>query len=820
MDAGAGEAFHFLGGLSSLLAFGPRAICSLEDASVRDAEVRMCEAANVVVEKVLVITTHLLSYVHHYIHRCLQAHSFIKVLTVLTSVSEEAHSVHPDCRLGTDAFHEYKRWLIEDHQLLSRKIDAGQASSQNLVQEVHGQTVQHPDKRDFSNLLRKERAEPDEDIEDLNVSLIIKIKHFPMIMCPLTSSAFVFPSNGLIARAPLAEGDSLIGIGLPDTTGRIRHDDDGIPIGGSLSADFLHHLAGQLGLKFDVYTLGPLSSEIGRHLTQLSGLADVSVRSRKPAGLLLVDRSLDLITPSSHSDSLMDRVFSFASRVNNQCNNSSGMLKSKTKSVSRPALDIRIPIATGEVQEVSMIDFLNKEAEMGQAYGYMNSGNDLDDCKSTIWTFSFLHSFGGSLFDGIGNCENKYLDLLLEGRVHDSLMTVEKWLMEAVSLQNMEPSRVGPKAIQRLQSLRYKLSQNLTEEVKHADLIQVSKMVEMALDPVLSTKWEGLLNAEKVLLMTVNDASQSIASQICDVVYRSGRREKSKDQELSPSPVQKLFTLEDALSLAIFGYALAGYSLRGSFSEGPFSRGEEEQLKQAIVDAISQSSNEEFGFLQEREDSFIPRQQNSSGISTTLDSHQTEQVLESSDQEIQFDFNNDGWEAWDEDDDVDANKGEVKEAEYGRIQAQLQVRDMVNAVFKRLHEVSQAGKYLQSKDKASAFDNYDGLGVSSSARRSLIFKLLMLILAKAEIPGIEHHSSFVGRIFGRIGLKQAKPKLSDSKIIMIFVVGGITGLEVCEVKEAQKIYKLEDERDIIIGGTTFLTPKDTFNILIGSCSNT
>lgn len=37
MDAGAGEAFHFNGGLPSLLELGARAICSLENASPLDA---------------------------------------------------------------------------------------------------------------------------------------------------------------------------------------------------------------------------------------------------------------------------------------------------------------------------------------------------------------------------------------------------------------------------------------------------------------------------------------------------------------------------------------------------------------------------------------------------------------------------------------------------------------------------------------------------------------------------------------------------------------------------------------------------------------
>lgn len=44
----------------------------------------------------------------------------------------------------------------------------------------------------------------------------------------------------------------------------------------------------------------------------------------------------------------------------------------------------------------------------------------------------------------------------------------------------------------------------------------------------------------------------------------------------------------------------------------------------------------------------------------------------------------------------------------------------------------------------------------------------------------------------------------------------LNGLQVCEAKEAQTIYKMEDEVDVILGGTTFLTPDDIFDLLIGS----
>ncbi|MCO5598439.1 hypothetical protein L7F22_052534 [Adiantum nelumboides] len=972
MDAGAGEAFHFLGGLSALLPFGPRAVCSLENASAKDAEVLLCPVANDAVEKVLVITTHLLSYMHQYIHHCLQAHNAVKVFTVLTSLSEEAHAAHPDSRLGPDAFHEYKRWLMEDYQLLSQKANAEHAATEDFdiarVEKPRGVTSEVPEQIFHADAVNQVKDEAEENLDDPSV-FTVKIKHLPMIICPLTSRAFVFPSSGILARAPLAELNSPLGIGFPYTKGTAgRHEDDGIPIGGTLLAHFLHHLAGQkrviilggewtlakpvgekpirhrietpdghykrdrgpdlkiacpifkgkkhddldvhvqsferyvelkhimeeeweeyfphtlkeaarkwyyhypasklqvykklkkafileytddrgdedilsssddskellldcsvsvvslLSLKFDVYTLGPLSNEVGKHLTELSGLADVSVRSRKPAGLLLIDRTLDLVTPSSHGDSLLDRIFAISSRRSDEINTKS--LRASPNTVCRRALDVRVADAAADLQEVWMpgvqskelVDLLSKY-ELGEGVIHLKREKDLNDSTPLNKTIPMLRAMGHSVFDSVEARKNGNLDFILEKRVSDSLRVLETWLQEAVSHGSMKSSKVGAITAQNIHSLCNLLSQNLLSAAQHADLIQISKAVEIAIDPALTSKWDGLLNAEKVLLMSVGDSSQSIASQICDLVYQSIDKGNCKDQALTQPRAQNLFTLRDALTLAIVGYGLVGQSFENLLSERPFLRDEEEKLKQAVVDAILQGSEEGLGFLQGLEDSLALHRQDVPEEPTTSDSGRTEAAMEE-DKEPHLEFSNEGWEAWDDEVDVDTGRGEANEIDYQRIQLKLQVRDRVETIFGRLHFVSEAKQLLLAKAKASVFDDYDGFGGSSSTRKSLIFRLLMLLFAKAEIPGMEHHASFVGRIlksgFGRFGLRQVKPKLSDSKIILVFVIGGINGVEICEAKEAQAVYKMEDEVDIVLGGTSFLTPDDMFDLLMGS----
>jgi hypothetical protein len=65
----------------------------------------------------------------------------------------------------------------------------------------------------------------------------------------------------------------------------------------------------QLDVKVDVFSLGPLAHLVGNLVIDLSTSIVLDHGSqRKSAGLLLVDRSLDLITPTCHNDNFMDRA--------------------------------------------------------------------------------------------------------------------------------------------------------------------------------------------------------------------------------------------------------------------------------------------------------------------------------------------------------------------------------------------------------------------------------------------------------------------------------------------------------------------------------
>jgi len=62
---------------------------------------------------------------------------------------------------------------------------------------------------------------------------------------------------------------------------------------------------------------------------------------------------------------------------------------------------------------------------------------------------------------------------------------------------------------------------------------------------------------------------------------------------------------------------------------------------------------------------------------------------------------------------------------------------------------------------------------------------------------------------------QSKPSFGDQSVLIIFVVGGINTVEVREVMKAISESSRPDV-ELVLGGTTLLTPDDMFELMLGS----
>ncbi|KAI6675618.1 hypothetical protein NL676_003524 [Syzygium grande] len=110
------------------------------------------------------------------------------------------------------------------------------------------------------------------EMKDGHVSLLAKKTY-------LTGRAFVLPSEGSVAEACLQHGHEYsISQGLPPLSQGVPLDGDDIPPVAILTVRFIYHLAAEMDLKLEIFSLGDLSKSVGKVLTDMSSLYDVGHR--------------------------------------------------------------------------------------------------------------------------------------------------------------------------------------------------------------------------------------------------------------------------------------------------------------------------------------------------------------------------------------------------------------------------------------------------------------------------------------------------------------------------------------------------------------
>lgn len=825
LDAGTLEAFQFTGAFPLLLELGARAVCSLESASPLDAAAEWHSSFVHPARKIVVITSRLLSDAHRYILRCLGNHGTVSHCTVLTSISEIGHSAYLDSPLGPDAFREYEILLIQDHEELFKK--SGKLSKDKVAIPYtekdftsdgdryskwgsgvqYGSSESSPRKKDLSD---------DElgQVEARGKRLSVTVCHFPMIFSPISSRTFVLPSEGTVAESYLSNHhEDSLSPGLPSISTGKPLDGDEVPPGVTLTAQFLYHLANKMDLKLDIFSLGDTSKIIGKLMMDMSSLYDVG-RNKSSAGLLIVDRTIDLLTPCLHGDSFLDRMLSSLprrERTSSVTKNPQTPSKQSQATVKRSPLDIKISFETAFSKEKSKSRTnMLSESMMAFVSGWNSAEADSEvtwlpdyadkahDDKLDIPSGSFLSNYAGV----------RYLQALLDRGAKDGLLLIKKWLMEALQLEKLSFASKGRQttSVSELRSMVQMLSQDQLSLVRNRGVIQLALAAEMALQEPQSSRWDAFTSAERILSVTSAETTQSLASEIRDFINTSTSVE-SQNQGNKMGSSQGLLSFQDILLLTIIGYILAGENFPTSMAGGPFSWEDERSLKDVVVDSIlERPSSVKFRFLDGLEKELEAKAISKDGDRNKGSSEPASTTTD--------DFD-DQWDNWDDDDDTDHQKEEV----YGDMQLKLEVRDRVDQLFKFFHNLSSMRVRNQALGEGlAALSRFE---TDSYSRKGLLYKLLLAVLSRYDIPGLEYHSSAVGRLFksglGRFGLGQSKPSFGDQNVLIVFVVGGINTLEVREVMKAISESSRPDV-ELILGGTTLLTPDDMFELMLGSSS--
>ncbi|KAK6911173.1 Sec1-like protein [Dillenia turbinata] len=822
LDFGCTESFQFVGAFPLLLELGVCSVCSLESMSPLDVVVDWIPNTNPL-RKIVVITSRLLSDAHRYILRCVSTHQGVRQCLIFTSISETAHSAYPDSPLGPDAFREYESLLIQDYEehLRKREIKNRQSESRNLSKEGDG--CLEFEANEEETLHHEAGSNPIEFYE--GQKLTVSVHHFPMIFCPFSPKVFVLPSEGSVAEAYLSAGhEDSLSPGLPAlSTGLASDGDDTLP-GATLTANFLYHFASKMDLKLEIFSFGNLSKAVGKIMTGMSSLYDVGRRKRS-AGLLLIDRTLDLLTPCCHGDSLVDRMFSSLPRRERTTSSmntkgSETQLKHGPACIHRAPIDVKIPLMNLLKEEALTKLELKRSIE---AFLRGLGGCDSNDLTSAFKDFVIRSknieeekssNFMAELYNGSfvsSECfrGTPYLEALLDRRTKDGMVLVKKWLQEIIRREKITVnirSRPGFASKSELQHMVKELAKNQSSLIRNKGIIQLAAAAVHALEESYSEKWDAFISAEKILSVSAGDTSQSLAAQIGDLINKSAllRSQSQKDGNRGP---QRLLSFEDALLLTITGYILAGENFPTSGSSTPFSWQEEQFMKDAIVDAVLENpSLANLKFLQGLKED----------LEANLNKAQSDKTNDKSSNHELYDFDDDQWGSWGDEDAADNSTDEV----YGDMQLKLELRDRVDNLFKLLHKLSSLkSRNVQLQEGPFAMEN--NLGGDFSMNKGLLYKILTKVLNKYDIPGLEYHSSTVGRLFksgfGRLGLGQARPNIGDQSVILVFVIGGINGLEVQEALEALSESGRPDT-ELLIGGTTLLTPGDMLDLLLGNSS--
>ncbi|CAL5403823.1 unnamed protein product [Camellia sinensis] len=850
LDAGCTESFEFLGAYPLLLELGAHAVCSLENMSSLDMVSKTSEEelpTGCVVDwnsnsdpsrKVVVFTSRLLSDAHRYILRCLSTHQN-DTNEAFRHSEEVSHSTYPDSPLGPDAFHEYESLLVQDYEELHKRCEAksrqsGESKSkENLTSKDEGWSQLTSTEEDAPPLKAGSGAkdsyedDPIGHAEAVGQKLVVSVRHFPLILCPFSPRVFVLPSEGSVAEAYLSvDQENSLSPGLPPLSTGSPPDGEEVPPGAALTAQFLYHLAAKMDLKMEIYSLGDLSKTVGKQLTDMSSLYDVGRRKRS-AGLLLIDRTLDLLTPCSHGDSLIDRIFSALPRGERTTSSahmkgSQTQLKQGPGDLQRTPLNVQIPLMKFLREEDSKTaNFQLLESIAAFLHGWNSSNTafkieELLNLSSKLHGEKSMHSESELLIGSFVSAESfrgtPYLEAILDRKKKDGAILIRKWLQESLRRENVNVNvkiRPGFATKSELQPLIEALARSQSSLMRNKGIIQLAAATLYALDESHSAKWDAFSSAEKMLNVSAGDTSQSLAAQISDLINKSALVGSDGNKTETKESSQGLLSFQDALLLAVSGYILAGENFPTSGSGGPFSWQEEHFMKEAIVDAVLENPGvAKLKFLHDLTEELEANFNKLNSKEAKVDS--PKQVLSD-------DFDDDQWGNWgDEDGDKNINKEQV----YGDMQLKLELCDRVDNLFKFLHKLSSLKKRnLPLRGGTLGLEtNFNADPYSS---KGLIYKLLIRVLGKHDVPGLEYHSSTVGRLFksgfGRFGLGQAKPSLADQNVILVFVIGGINGVEVCEAQEALSESGRPDI-ELILGGTTLLTPNNMYDLLLGDSS--
>ncbi|KAH9275712.1 hypothetical protein BASA83_002013 [Batrachochytrium salamandrivorans] len=367
----------------------------------------------------------------------------------------------------------------------------------------------------------------------------VSVQYQPLSFAIISSDLFLLPlSAGLFPRiSPTASSTSAISSRNASQTST-AHEFEEIKMRELASS--LSMLLNSLNVKEDIFALGSTSRLVGQSIVSQS-VASSRRKSDKTAALILVDRTLDLVSPTMHSDNLLDRIWSVLPR-----------------------------------RESSFFDVLVKPQFVCPQ---MSIGSSGDSIQGPV--LSLAHGLDEESLD--------FIAILMRLAEKEGMVVARRRLVDLLTREVVGasvPKVLGRVNLIQLESMATQLRGEYGAWSARGGISRyLSASVEAAQEGSQS-KWDDIVSIEKVLSASLAETMDPaiMVQQLRELLHKfvqdkQLRKDVTSDSSSAPLLSAGVISAKEVLMLALYSYSLLGDSV-------PILPAHESALQEALFRAM------------------------------------------------------------------------------------------------------------------------------------------------------------------------------------------------------------------------------------------
>ncbi|KAL3161673.1 hypothetical protein ABBQ38_008774 [Trebouxia sp. C0009 RCD-2024] len=403
----------------------------------------------------------------------------------------------------------------------------------------------------------------------------------------------------------------------------------------------------------------------------------------------------------------------------------------------------------------------------------------------------------------------EWLQFLVGRQPKDALLFLRKWVKDAARKEGLQlkaaRSKLKDKAaiIEEIKGWTDALTAKPDAMLRQRSIVQLACAAVHALSGEASAGWAAMEQHEANLLTHSLDGSNTLASAVVDLLKSIGHGSDCNVE------------LEDAMLLVVVAYCLAAqhaHALQGQSAgdpTSPWDPDQERMIKDAVVGALMQADETSLKKLSWLQD--LPQRIQHHRQQQQLQLHGSQQEPEGEDTAVGEGDSQAGGMSGHAQDSGDSLYHE-------RQQLRLEVQEAVEQMLTQLRGAAALHARAQERMQKSADTSGQTAADIAAEKLPLMRHLTERVLRRQNILGLYHATASIRSLLksglGRFGL-QKQPHPADNTVVILFVVGGISMLELREVQQAVDNQTSQGGKlpQLLTGGTVLLRPRDLYRNL-------